>query len=413
MSLLWAKRGWLTPGSQFLRAVERLGATDVWDFVDNSYMRAGVVTTNAGLTVTRASSGYAETSDGRLVSFASGVARRTDKGLLIEGARTNLLLRSQEFDDAAWFQASATPTENAAFAPDGTLTANSIVKSNNFGNVRQQVAITANATFTFSVYVKAGTATNGSIGVFENSLGTLLSRASVNLSTGAVANDVGTTNAQSVGNGWWRVSTTVTTTTASNVAAALYPSVASDNNAGTTLFWGAQLEAGDFASSYIKTEGSTGTRAADQVGTTINGYAYPMSVFAEWIKVFEAAENFPRVFGVGPILNGFSIFHRNSTNRIAVVMLTSGAGQADLGTRTGALNTIQRVAARAQTDNMAISVNGLAAETDTLATMPAAPTYITVGDTDTGDGRYLSGYVRKLALFSAALTNAQLQGLST
>jgi hypothetical protein len=100
--MLWAKRGWASPGSQFLRAAEQLGATDAWDFVDNSYMRAGVVTTNAGLTVTRASTGYAETSDGRLVSFASGVLRRTDKGVLVEDARTNLLLRSQEFNVAYW-----------------------------------------------------------------------------------------------------------------------------------------------------------------------------------------------------------------------------------------------------------------------------------------------------------------------
>ena len=94
MSMLWAKRGWASPGSQFLRAAEQLGATDAWDFVDGVYVRSGRATPDPGLTVTRASSGYAETAGGVLVSFASGELRRTDRGVLVEGARTNGLTHS-------------------------------------------------------------------------------------------------------------------------------------------------------------------------------------------------------------------------------------------------------------------------------------------------------------------------------
>ncbi len=412
MSMLWAKRGWASPGSQFLRAVEQLGATDAWDFVDGVYVRSGRAMPDPGLTVTRASSGYAETSDGRLVSFASGVARRTDKGLLIEGARTNLLLRSQEFDDAAWFQASATPTENAALAPDGTLTANSIVKSNNFGNVRQQVAITANATFTFSVYVKAGTATNGSIGVFENSLGTLLSRASVNLSTGAVANDVGTTNAQSVGNGWWRVSTTVTTTTASNVAAALYPSVASDNNAGTTLFWGAQLEAGNFASSYIKTEGSTGTRAADLIVVNQTGPTYPITLYAEINGATPNGEPLPRFLqweaGTGARIELVNADPTLTTDRTyAYVGL---GGEIDAAVVSG-LSGRKKVAAKIESGALRLSGNGGAVASGTATgTAPTGDLYF---GNRTDGARSVFDYLRRVAIFPSAFTDAQLQAITS
>lgn len=92
--LVYAKRGFTSPGSTFLRSVARLGATDAWDFVSSSYMRDGRVTSDPGLTVTRASVGTAQTADGRIITFGSGVRRQTDKGLLIEGARTNLFLNS-------------------------------------------------------------------------------------------------------------------------------------------------------------------------------------------------------------------------------------------------------------------------------------------------------------------------------
>ena len=41
------------------------------------------------LSCTRASTGYAQTAAGTLTSFAANTLRRTDKGLLIEEARTN------------------------------------------------------------------------------------------------------------------------------------------------------------------------------------------------------------------------------------------------------------------------------------------------------------------------------------
>lgn len=71
------------------------------DFVNNAF-RVGAGASSradfanlANLTVTRASTGYAETTSGALVQFASGVARITNKGLLYQpAASTNLFLNS-------------------------------------------------------------------------------------------------------------------------------------------------------------------------------------------------------------------------------------------------------------------------------------------------------------------------------
>ena len=50
------------------------------------------------------------------------------KGFLVEEARTNLLLRSEEFDNANWTKSRATVTANAATAPDGTSNADKLVE---------------------------------------------------------------------------------------------------------------------------------------------------------------------------------------------------------------------------------------------------------------------------------------------
>ena len=49
--------------------------------------------------------------------------------LLIEKASTNLLLRSQEFDDASWLKTNANVTANLTTAPDGTLTADALIEN--------------------------------------------------------------------------------------------------------------------------------------------------------------------------------------------------------------------------------------------------------------------------------------------
>ena len=96
------------------------GANSAWDFINN-YARFkdvyyGPLANTPGWSFTRASTGYAQTAAGVLVPFASGELRRTDKGVLIEGARTNLFLRSQDWS-ASWNLTNVTVTSAATTAP--------------------------------------------------------------------------------------------------------------------------------------------------------------------------------------------------------------------------------------------------------------------------------------------------------
>lgn len=81
-------------------ATAQLGTAPLhyWDFTTNRALFAGVdvgaVTSTPGWSFTRATVGTAEDLAGNIVQFSSGQIRRTDRGILIEGARTNLFLNS-------------------------------------------------------------------------------------------------------------------------------------------------------------------------------------------------------------------------------------------------------------------------------------------------------------------------------
>ena len=69
-----------------------------WDFTSNRVLFAGAdvgeLDNTPGWSFTRATVGTAEDLAGNIIQFASGEPRRTDRGLLVEGARTNLFLNS-------------------------------------------------------------------------------------------------------------------------------------------------------------------------------------------------------------------------------------------------------------------------------------------------------------------------------
>ena len=211
------------------------------------------------------------------------------RGLLVEEQRVNLLTYSEQFDNAAWTKVNATVTANAAAAPDGTTNADKLAETAAVAtHFAAQSVTTLAAAYTFSCYVKAAERNFVMLYHVEST-----AAVSVNLTTGSANTSVPTTVAPtafsviSAGNGWWRVTMTSTATAASNnyrvysMADATTFSFAGVTGNGI-LLWGAQLEAGAFATSYIPTIASTATRSADVA--TISG-----SLFSQWYNQTEGS----------------------------------------------------------------------------------------------------------------------------
>jgi len=119
---------------------------------------------------------------------------------------SNLALYSQDFDNAAWGKSTASVTANTSVAPDGTTTGDTVTSSGATGYVYPAntglFAAAGGATYTYSVYAKAGTATSLTLLVAA----TATYSGTFNLSTGVSSTGTANTTVSMVdaGNGWWR-----------------------------------------------------------------------------------------------------------------------------------------------------------------------------------------------------------------
>jgi hypothetical protein len=222
--------------------------------------------------------------------YSSGTTLRTEYsaagvalGVRIEGARTNLALRSQEFDNASWNKARSTITANATTAPDGTMTADKLIDNAvNSSHVAYFTPTLTAAVHTASVFAKAAERSQLHI-MFQ--AGASFNTSYFNLATGAVISQGAghTATILSVGNGWYRCSASVTNTAAAQevdfgTADGGTASYAGDGASGIYL-WQAQVELGASASSPIITAGSTVTRAADNISNVVS--AMPFAAAAQ------------------------------------------------------------------------------------------------------------------------------------
>jgi hypothetical protein len=196
-------------------------------------------------------------------------------GLLVEEQRTNLLLRSEEFDNASWNSSAGarTVTVNSIAAPDGLLTADTVTADGTLAAHFVSQSVTLSATpHAYSVFAKAGTNNFLQLRTF-NAFGGMW--ANFNLATGQVGT-VGVTSGatptssiQAYPNGWYRCTMVFTpAATTSSVSAYIVSSASAGgsetNSLSTTVhLWGAQLEAGAFPTSYIPTTTAAVTRSAD------------------------------------------------------------------------------------------------------------------------------------------------------
>lgn len=240
-----------------------------------------IITTTGA--ITRASTGTYFDSSGVMQTAAIDVIRADHdaatgefQGVLIEDAKTNLLLQSQTFDSATWIKSGATIQTNVATAPDGTLTADKLAEgtTNAFHNI-SQVAGTVGNIETLSIFAQASGRDSLvlSLGTSSGSFNLILGICS---GTGAII--------KPIKNGWYHC---ILTATRANTSNYIYSSLNGGTyfpGGGSTIgvnIWGAQLESGN-VSSYIATTSATVTRAAEVVTGSGLLYTNVTNTNADW-----------------------------------------------------------------------------------------------------------------------------------
>jgi len=210
-------------------------------------------------TVDRNSTKYVLGSGGTIVPVATDEpafefnADGTYKGLLVEPAATNLALQSENFI-TSWGSSNATVTANATTAPDGNTTADKIEITAASGSISQNFTSSA-TTYTFSVWLKQGNTTVTDIQIVD--VLTLSYRIRLTWATGALSVVGGTATATKINelsNGWFRISVTATLPAGGTDNISIKPAGDGLGTSGDYVYvWGAQLETGPIATSYIPT----------------------------------------------------------------------------------------------------------------------------------------------------------------
>ena len=195
--------------------------------------------------------------------------------ILLEPQRTNLMLRSEEFDNASWVKTAINVTANTTTSPSGIVNADTLTAdgTSSFHQAAQLVSGVLNTTYTFSVYAKKNT--NNFIQLIpQGAIGGTNLWANFDLNNGVVGSTGSLTTASitSVGNGWYRCSITgAAVATIIGTFSVLIPTSATAargevNTLTTSVFvWGAQFEAGAYATSYIPTTSASVTRNLDDI----------------------------------------------------------------------------------------------------------------------------------------------------
>jgi hypothetical protein len=349
------------------------------------------------------------------------------RGLLIEEARTNVVLQSQF--SSGWTIENSTNTAGATVSPSGATDGVKFAATSATTNFTQfqVMSLTTGSRYTQSIFVKPAEYNFLQFAVSN----TLRAGFVFNLTTGAITETFNAGNLSAiggsiyVGNGWYRLWISFTPAMSSfdmNISLLNTATAASRNIYGMPIFagtagsgvyiWGAQVEEGAFPTSYIPTAANPGSRSADTANMTGTN-------FSSWYNQSEGS------FVVNAALEGnsgrtFIVFDSGVTNYSLVDFATSASSASVVsGGSTVASFTLgsvsQGVLSKAslayKLNDFACVLNGGAVQVDTSGAVPVSPNQLGIGNFS-GTAQ-LNGWVSSFVFYPQRLPNATLQSLTS
>ena len=397
----------------------------------------------------RASSATYVGSDGLIKTATTNEARYDhdpvsliSKGLLLEGASANLFLNSEDFSNPTWTAGAITVTANAATAPTGATTADSLLETS--ANTEHLIYNATPITFTTatqSVYVKPNGRTNVALRFYYDSndwvarVFSLTGNGSVTQSSAGSSSGFSSVSSSIVnaGNGWYRISMTATQTgrfvyvASPDLCTSSTPTLASINGSEVyagdvtkgVYVWGAQLETASTVSSYIPTAASTVTRAAD-VSTSTATSVFESSfynqtegtVFLEFGPYGNGgASKNPGIVQIdsGTAANTIRMFSGASISPVLDVT-TSSVNQAYISSGALTPSLTSKITGAYKVNDFARAVNGSNLGTDSSGTVPTLSQML-IGTGNAGVSE-LCGTIKRLTYWPTRLGNEVLQRIT-
>lgn len=353
----------------------------------------------------------------------------TPRGLLIEGSASNLFFWSESFATSGaasnWAYNSNTGAVVTSTNPANGTTSFQFAETVNSGPLQQSVTVT-NAVHTFSAWFKASvyssvTTTQVQFGLYTTAF--VAGTASIISGPGStsVAGNVVTLSGLSETQ-WTRVQfTTSAAISSGSVAILIYPQTTGFEVNRSFYIWGAQLEAGSGASSYIPTGASTGNRGEEQLKQTVGVSDWATSntnrsYFID-VELLFTPFNFPEIMNVADS-GGNRDQHYYYASGANTIFYLSGeyAGTADdwgVVSKTGVAPYRTKAAVSITTGTVLRSLDGANAVSVSGSPSTFQPAGLYFGPTSYTSGRVGSIILKSFKYWPTTLSGAQIKALTT
>jgi hypothetical protein len=406
-------------------------ATELWLLGNITGTLGGILTFEVTARTGQAGTGTSWTLGYRGPRFDHDPITLACKGLLIEEGRTNFCLSSEQFDDASYVKSACTISANAGASPAGDITADDLVEdtSTGFHGMYQTITTVVGTVYTWSFFVKAngrnfaliysgagGGASGRYISIPADGSGTVLGNYNANNAVVSM---------QYFGNGWYRVSQ-VFTASATSTGIDLYASIngttlsyAGSGNS-SILLWGAQLEAGAFATSYIPTTTASVARSADFCSITSSAFnsfynQTEGTLFADVTP--QTTDQLAAVFTVNTstfnntngIYKSDSIASSLGKRWVGLTNLVGNNPQATISTSTDVAVSRSNLAYAYKLNDFAFAYAGTIVGTDASGTLPPS-TSMYIGNRE--GSIHINGHLASVRYYRKRLPNAKLQTLT-
>jgi hypothetical protein len=342
-----------------------------------------------------------------------------------EPQRQNLVTFSESFDNAAWSLSNATVTANSTTAPDGYANADTFTAdgANSSHRLFQTFSATSGSTYTASFFVKKGTADFVQIAVSSGTAFGITNFANFDILTGVVGTSGGSQTNNTItdyGNGWYRISSTITaigTATAQVdlviVQAANSVRLQSWTSSASVILYGAALEVGAYATSYIPTLGAAVTRGEDDCvkssATSIIGQTEGV-VFFEWEYQNVGSSGGNIVISLDGAGGDEIYFWVQPNGTYNFDVGDSGSGVVGISGSMGSFGT-KKIAFAYKNNDFALYINGVLAGTDTSGTVPTC-NRLYVGRYWANTSYNIASGIKQVLVFKTRLSNADLAALT-
>ena len=327
--------------------------------------------------------------------------------ILVEPQSTNLLLRSEEFENFAWNKGTGgSISANSVISPSGISNADAYTWAGStiaFAYLSQVASSLSQNSHTFSIWLKRP------FGSGSRTISLCISDVFVSTASSSIFTVTET---------WQRFQFTRASASATGQVGVGFIFGASGTSiaAGDILnVWGAQLELGSSPTSYIPTTASTVTRNADVISKTgISSLIGPTegTIYAEinnTLMTYSATGYVMRIFADAN--NEVWIRKESGSNKYTAKWR---ANSVDVYTQSNisVLNGNNKIAIAYKTGNSAVYLNGTQIGTSaSTGAFAVAPSQIGIGSSSTAD--FFNDRIELATVFPTRLTNAQLATLTT